>query len=124
MPTLNATIPCLVSGRVSRSPPVLAPILAAAHSCRWGRRRLRQDVAIVVAGHVGGRHPRENVLQGSSAHRRWPVSLTSRGSVAVTVSVQHIISATSNEGVARPDWEWGLVQELRAMLEQHGRGVG
>ena len=89
----------------------------------WKRRRLRQDVEAVVAGYVSSLHPRENVPEGFSAHRRWSVFPTSRGSVAVTVSVQHI-SATSNESVARPDWEYGLLQELRALLEQHGHRVG
>ncbi|MBB2903384.1 hypothetical protein FHR75_004226 [Kineococcus radiotolerans] len=45
------------------------------------------------------------------------------GSVMVNVSVQHI-SAVSNESVARPDWEYGLLQELRVLLEQHGHRVG
>ena len=86
------------------------------------RRRLRQDVEAVVAGYVNSLHPRENVAEGFSAHRRWSVFPTSRGSVAVTVTVQHVC-ASSSESVARPDWEYGLLQELRALLEQHGHQV-
>ena len=76
----------------------------------------------VVAGYVAGLHPRENVPEGFSAHRRWSVFPTVRGSVMVTVSVQHI-SVTSTERVARPDWEYGLLQELRALLGQHSHRV-
>ena len=54
----------------------------------WKRRRLRQDVDAVVAGHVSILHPRENVPEGFSAHRRGSVFPTSRGSVAVTGSVR------------------------------------
>lgn len=88
----------------------------------WKRRRLRQDVETIVAGYIAGLHPRENVPEGFSAHRRWSVFPTGRGSVMVTVSVAHI-SATSTESVARPDWEYGLLQELRVLLEQHSHRV-
>ncbi|MBB2903224.1 hypothetical protein FHR75_004066 [Kineococcus radiotolerans] len=76
----------------------------------------------IVAGYIAGLHPRENVPEGFSAHRRWSVFPTGRGSVMVTVSVAHI-SATSTESVARPDWEYGLLQELRVLLEQHSHRV-
>lgn len=83
----------------------------------WRRRRLRQDVEAVIAGYVGSLHPREGVPEGFSAHRRWSVIPTSRGGVVVTVTVHHV-HATSRESVARPDWEYGLLEELRALLMQ------
>lgn len=88
----------------------------------WRRRRLCQDVEAVIAGYVGSLHPREGVPEGLSAHRRWSVIPTSRGGVVVTVTVHHI-HATSHESVARPDWEYGLLQELRALLMQQGYPV-
>ena len=88
----------------------------------WKRRRLRQDVEAVVAGYVSGLHPRQNVPEGFSAYRRWSVFATGRGTVAVTVRVEHVCS-TSTDSVPRPDWEYGLLQELRTLLQQHGHEV-
>ncbi|NAZ77366.1 hypothetical protein GTQ99_18345 [Kineococcus sp. T13] len=109
----------------------------------WKRRRLRLEVEQLVAGHVGGLDPHQGVADGWRAQRRWSVLPTADGAVSVSVSVEHVAaagssfggdsiepdrsapsSATFSERVARPDWEYGLLLELRTLLVQHGHGVG
>ncbi|GAB3264134.1 hypothetical protein GCM10027586_20200 [Kineococcus gypseus] len=120
-----------------------APKASAQHlAVLWRRRRLRHEVERLVAGYVGALDPYQGVAQGWHAQRRWSVLPTSTGTVSVSVSVDHVAttgsslgddsrragasvpaSADSSERMARPDWEYGLLQELRTVLAENGHAV-
>ena len=139
--------------RVRRAALLRAPKASAQHlAVLWRRRRLRLEVEQLVAGYVGGLDPQQGVMQGWRAQRRWSVLPTADGAVSVGVSVEHVAAAgsssagstsagstsggdpiepdssvpgpaTSGERVARPDWEYGLLLELRTLLIQRGHTV-
>ncbi|NAZ75236.1 hypothetical protein GTQ99_07335 [Kineococcus sp. T13] len=129
---------CVRQAALLRTPRASAQHLALL----WKRRRLRQDVEQLVAGHIDGLDPHQGVTHGWRAQRRWSVLPAGGGAVSISVSVEHVASAgssfggdsiepdasmpgsaTSSERVARPDWEYGLLLELWTLLTQRGYTV-
>ena len=129
--------------RVRQAALLRTPRASAQHlALLWKRRRLRQDVEQLVAGYIGGLDPHQGVTRGWRAQRRWSVLPASGGTVSISVSVEHVASAgssfggdsiepdasmpgsaTFSERVERPDWEYGLLLELRTLLTQRGHAV-